>query len=628
MIVLVFLLTLPLLLGFTFSQLLPVKLYRFERLAIAYPIGILFFTWLLFTSSLILGQSLGHWLSIFLTFVFCFLALKESKKSKTLVFKKNPQRISFLIFFIFWTAILAQLFYSHMLPEKQGKLYSAGAAWSDLALHSTYVSYFSQQEIIDLHSPIYAQENTSYPFLFDYYSASLHRNGMSIGNSFLIPGFSIVVCLLILTFFLCFRISENTAHGWILSILFLSNGGMGFIYFWKDYLASNLPLYKFLFRMKFEYAHLADYSIRWSNIIVDYLLPQRGFLIGLTMTVGITLGFWLLNNTSKRKHRQQLLKFLAVTIGLLPFFHIHSFLFLLCVFIALSFFWWREKFISLKTIFTSLLITMLIAGPQLLWQFSQTMGNGFLRLHIGWMKNEQESIILFWFQNMGVTALLLISGLILIIKERKLDFLRLLFLLGISCFAICNLIIFQPHNYDNMKFMLLGFFYCLMFISFVLSKLWLEKKIVLKFSIALLIIAASITGFLSILRESYISSTFANREDIDIAVQLRRKTPIDSVFLTADGHSHLVPMLAGRKIVMGYRGWLWTHGIDYSQTEKAVEKMFRGGEEAEELFGEYNVNYVFIGQKELQDWPVDEQYFQDNYPLLIAEPEARVYIVN
>src|SRR3989344_2635108 len=52
--------------------------------------------------------------------------------------------------------------------------------------------------------------------------------------------------------------------------------------------------------------------------------------------------------------------------------------------------------------------------------------------------------------------------------------------------------------------------------------------------------------------------TFSN-EDFAMAQWIERNTPENALFLSSGFHQNPVPALAGRQIIAGYEGWLWSH---------------------------------------------------------------------
>jgi len=52
-------------------------------------------------------------------------------------------------------------------------------------------------------------------------------------------------------------------------------------------------------------------------------------------------------------------------------------------------------------------------------------------------------------------------------------------------------------------------------------------------------------------RDSY---SLFNADDIRVAIRVRDETPKDAVFVTGTQNNHPVPVLSGRRVVMGYWG--------------------------------------------------------------------------
>src|SRR5205085_12500338 len=121
--------------------------------------------------------------------------------------------------------------------------------------------------------------------------------------------------------------------------------------------------------------------------------------------------------------------------------------------------------------------------------------------------------------------------------------------------------------WDNMKF----FIYCHMSIAVLLGGALaaaLARGGVHRALAVVAIVGMTGTGTLTLVRELDTHDQLASTNDIRIAALVRQAHPADASVLTADRHNHPVSMLAGRRIVMGYRGWLWTHGVD----DRALER--------------------------------------------------------
>ncbi len=623
MIALLFL-VLSLLLGGSALRKSTLKFHYFEFVSASFVIGTLTSVWLAFLVSLFFGIPLGLPVTIGgMAVITLFLSLGEKQTISFPHFSKK-EMVTYILFTLLWTALLLPLFTSHMLERKSDGLYSGGGAWGDLALHSTFVNKFAGETKLDLTSPIYASEKTTYPLLIDFYASILLRYGFSLQASLVATGFLFTFAFLQLAYFFVIRVTKSHGAAVLFTILFFFNGGVGVWYAIKDFLASKLSLLTFLFTMQVEYAHLAVFGLHWSNIIADYVLPQRSFLAGLPTFVLILFvlrSLWL----AREDHPDQRL-LLTFLIGVLPLFHTHTFLVgigLLGFFVLMDFLVFLRK---VTAWIIPLVLLVILVAPQLWWQFGHTFGNGFTRIQFGWMKGN-ENVFLFWLKNMGLEALFFVfGGLYFLLFEKKQRFIKILFIPLAILFLLTNIIVFQPHDYDNMKLMIYSHFAIMLIATILLSQLW-KKRILGKLLVAVLFVGLTITGALSVFRESYTSWRIADNNDIAIATQIKEKTSPYAIFLTADSHNHPVTMLAGRSIVMGYRGWLWTHGIDYSQTEMDVTSMFAGSSLTPALLKRYHVSYVYIGDAEITNFNANEEYFKSHYSVMYYNESGTVYDV-
>jgi hypothetical protein len=117
------------------------------------------------------------------------------------------------------------------------------------------------------------------------------------------------------------------------------------------------------------------------------------------------------------------------------------------------------------------------------------------------------------------------------------------------------------------------------------------------------------TGFLSVYRETYVSWKMFSDEDLALVNFVRANTPKDAIFLTSDKHNHPIPCLAGRSIVMGYRGWLWTHGINYTEKERDILVIYHAEVGYENLLVKYGINYILLEKNKTNDLGINYGYY-------------------
>ena len=116
-------------------------------------------------------------------------------------------------------------------------------------------------------------------------------------------------------------------------------------------------------------------------------------------------------------------------------------------------------------------------------------------------------------------------------------------------------------------------------------------------------------------------------EDLKVAQAVKNLTAKDSIFVTAPVHNHPIPALSGRSTLVGFHGWLWSHGIDYLERAADVERIYQGGEEAEDLIRKYKINYVAYGPHERENFSINLSYFQ-KYPKIPLSADWIVYDVS
>jgi uncharacterized membrane protein len=84
-------------------------------------------------------------------------------------------------------------------------------------------------------------------------------------------------------------------------------------------------------------------------------------------------------------------------------------------------------------------------------------------------------------------------------------------------------------------------------------------------------------------------------------------------------------MLAGRRVLMGYPGWLWSQGIDYHPRERDLRAILRLEPEAPALLRRYGVGYVVIGPREQVDYGADPDAWRARYKSVIRTATYEVF---
>ena len=491
--------------------------------------------------------------------------------------------------------------------------------WGDWAAHISYVTTLSAQNFFPPQFPILAGHVLSYPFGSDLISAILVRLSSPLVESMLVPSFLFSILLVVALFLFYKTILQDGKTASLAIFLFLLNGGLGFLWFINDFAGIGPGILASLPR---EYTLMRDGpNIQWINIIISELIPQRGFLLGLPLTLLVFLVFWQIYT----KQRVAMWKIIitGVITGLMPIIHMHSFLVILLVGV------WTIFLVALHTKKIPLImllfpaITFLLALP-IIHTFYPHFGTTPILFQPGWLASEgSDNIFFFWLKNAGIMLFLPLLGLRLAPKGLVLWTLPLL-----GLFAANNLFVFQPYAWDNTKFFTYWWLASAGFASIFLKHIAAKG---LQFKILALIFAviAIASGSLDILRVTQYEQNkirLLSAQDIELATWAKNNTPKESIFLTAPNHDNPIAMLSGRRIVLGFLGWLWTYGVDIGNRQSMVERLYEGDLTP---IKELQVDFVVIGPQERYRFAgLNEEFFAKNYPVVFEQDDTRVFAIN
>jgi uncharacterized membrane protein len=188
-----------------------------------------------------------------------------------------------------------------------------------------------------------------------------------------------------------------------------------------------------------------------------------------------------------------------------------------------------------------------------------------------------------------------------------------------------NIVRFQPWDFDNNKIFVYLFLIGSLIIGYFFDRIkfkWLRIPMII-FTFLLIF-----SGIIDVVQRSSLAHPVLYKifddEEIRTANWITANIPYGENILTGSSHLNLVASLAGKPILMGYPGWLWTHGIDYQKRDKDIRIMFTN-KESVKLFKKYNIGYAMIGQNEKVDYKADEDYFDQTYPVIYETDNIKIY---
>ena len=340
-------------------------------------------------------------------------------------------------------ALAVYLVGSHTLQNVNGALYTGQCTYGDMAMHLSFITSIAEQQTFPPEYNLLPGTPVSYPFLCDSVSSSLYLLGTPLRWAYMIPMFFAFAQVFCGVWFLSREFCRKKYAPVLAFLLFFLNGGLGMIYFLNgEY--SLRDLFTAFYKTP---TNLTEKGMRWVNVIADMLLPQRATLFGWAALFAV---LYLLFRAVFRGDTRLFLP-AGILGGLLPMVHTHSYfalgLMAACwlVYSAVRDHFSREWFLGWLRFG---LPAVLLALPQLfLWTFPSVGGNEhFVRVAIDWVNNGKEPWLWFWVKNVGLVFVLTPFALFAVSKEQRAAFSGAVFI-----FVLCELLVFQPNEYDNNK---------------------------------------------------------------------------------------------------------------------------------------------------------------------------------
>ena len=514
----------------------------------------------------------------------------------------------------------AYLLHTHVLmPGEDGGLWVGQSTYGDLGMHLGFAESLYAQGSFPPEYSIYPGQTVNYPFLVDAASGSLRFFGLSLRMAVIVPSVVMLFCVFWGFWLLADKLTEKAAPTLMAWLLFVSNGGFGFVYFFGKYRFSEIFTGFYT-----TPTNLVDEDIRWVNVICDMLIPQRATMAGwLVVIPAMYLLITAIEKTLRDGAGRREIVVLALLAGAMPMIHTHSFL-ALGILSAVWFFCALPR--ARRAGFARALVTnyvlyglicLALAMPQFFkWTMNSVSTGNLLQWNLGWVVGANgalKSWPLFFIMNVGVVFLAM-WPMAFCLRGEKLG----LFLGALAIFALSNFVAFQPNLYDNNKLLYVWFMITdVLVCDWLWSIIEIAPRRFLRAALAgAIVFLGTFSGALSLLRESVSEYRLLSAEQVAAAEFIVGETEPDSVFLTSTAHTNPVSVLTGRNIVCGSSLYLYYHGVNYQEREALLPAMYAGGEAFEAAAAELGIDYVYVGESEVAKYDVDLDYFRKNYPVV------------
>ncbi|HEY2912225.1 MAG TPA: hypothetical protein VGK21_02600 [Candidatus Angelobacter sp.] len=571
--------------------------------------------------------------------------------------------IGYLIFYLALVIFLAIVFNRAVFERPDGIYTGVMNNLGDLPLHLQVINSFAQGHNLPPEDPTFAGVRFAYPFLVDFLAAMLVRAGAGVIFAMWLQNMVMAMALVGLLHYWTILFTRNRLAGVIAPLLVLFSGGLGWWLLFSE--SGSDGFFALLGSLQHDYTIVPNSILRWGNSLTTLFVPQRSILFGIPLAITIFCQWWLaisqqeeaeppaeptatsaleqktaVKAKSSKFRRKTLRKarvlprpdppnfylrrMLAAGLcaGLLPLIHAHTFLVVMAVAacVALIF---RSIWRSWLYFFA---VALIVSTPEILWLANT--GGVSTRSYLGWQPgwdHGTHNVIWFWFVNTGLFIPLLVVALAwrrgaFRLPQRALKF----YVPFIFCFLVPNLIKVAPWVWDNIKVLFLWYMASTPLVAWLLAKWWQQRSFV-RWLAPVVLATLFLAGALDVLRVVSEASEYQEFDSQGIAAAslISAQTAPRSLVLHAPTYNSPV-FLTGRRSLLGYPGWMWSRGLDYSERSADIQRIYLGVPEADALLQKYNVDYVLVGPMELASFKVNEQFWS-KYKTLSQAGAYRIY---
>jgi hypothetical protein len=577
--------------------------------------------------------------------------------------------VGYLAFYLA-VAILLGMVFSRAVFERPDGIYTGVTNnLGDLPLHLQVINSFTQGKNIPPQDPTYAGVRFAYPFLVDFLAAMLVHAGAGVIFAMWLQNMVLAMAFVGLLHYWTILLTRNRLAGIIAPLLVLFSGGMGWWLLFSD-VSSGEGFFSTLGNLQHDYTIVPNSILRWGNSLTTLFVPQRSILFGLPLAITIFCQWWLAitqqenarvsaadpNNSvqaaqqklspakiakARRKAEKKsggalpstepqsfyLRRMLAAGLcaGLLPLIHAHTFLVVVgmaaCLVLAFRATWrsWLYFFA----------VVLVVSAPEILWLANT--GGVNTRSYLGWQPgwdHGSHNVVWFWFVNTGLFIPLLVFCLVWRRGAFKLSFRLLKFYTPfLLCFFVPNLVKVAPWIWDNIKVLFLWYVASAPLVAWLLARWWQQRSI-FRWLAPVVFLTLILAGSLDVLRVVSEASEYQEFDAQGIAAAriISDQALPRAVVLHAPKFNSPV-FLTGRRSLLGYPGWMWSRGLNYSERGADIQRIYSGAPEADALLRQYGVDYVLIGPAELASLKVNEQFWS-KHAMLSQAGAYRIYQIN
>lgn len=489
-----------------------------------------------------------------------------------------------------WGSYFLEIFWRLLRLKDTGLFIGNMSSWGDWALHVSLVNRFAVLDPrywFSFH-PYFADGAMTYPFGANLISGLLVKIGLALDFAMIWPSILTILWLILGLYIFYWQMFSSKAVSVVAIFLFFLSAGLGFL----RLVDSSADLGNVWFKI----SELPDYSWYTSSVIDGMLIPQRAFLLGLTVSIWALVLFIY----ARRHNHMKLALASGLMVGMLPIVHPHSAIAL----VTIGAIWFLRQPQPIK-IWLALTIPAVLLGGGLYWLFiASGIQVPLIRFEFGWTAKSIGGWLGQWLWQWGLTLPIAVIGSIKYWRSVN-GVAKSLIACFWGLFAVANIWQFQPVPWDNSKLFLWVYLGLCPVVAFTLANWWRENNI-WRWIVAVATVVLTLTGLIECYRLQIQLShplEISNSRAIMFGRKIADITQPTERFATAPIHNHPITLWGVRPILLGYPGWVWNYGFDYQAVERDLEDLYTQPERLHDIVRRRDISFVVVGPDERQTFP-------------------------
>jgi hypothetical protein len=509
----------------------------------------------------------------------------------------------------------------------------------DLPYHLQITASFAYGQNFPPQNPVFAGVGFSYHYISDFLAAMFVAAGGTLAGGMFLVTMVIGVSLLALVHRWTQDITGDRIAARVAPLLLALSGGFGWLGLIDQSRTGEGGLLSAFLDNDTRYTIQPDGIIRFGNTVTTLLIPQRGLILGMALAVIVFTILWRFVDAPvepddasagwvariRRVLADRSIVVAGLATGVLPMVHLHTFavVFGTAFFLGLLFQGWRDGRWRRWAVYV--VTTLVVALPLVWWTSRGSQANlaSFFGIQLGWDRGTHD-ILTFWLVNTGIFIPLLIIAYAWRGSRPLLSSKLLLYSLPfLLWFIVPNLLRVAPWLWDNIKVLTYWWLGAVPLVALLLARIWREGLGGKAIAVGLAVVVMA-SGALDMARATVGPSyQIFDSDGVALADEVRTMTNPEDVILTAPTYN--TPMfLTGRRVYMGYAGFLWANGLPYGEREQQLRAIYAGDASADDLIRQGDIAYILVGPQERNDVQPNDA-FLSKYPVVAEVGAYRLY---